>query len=412
MRSYPVQPKNVRFGALNLIAVRVQDDGGTGGISGLPARLCCNKGRIHLEGTWQLRTGDNPAWSAEQPDDEAKAFLKQAGETFGQIVHHKPLAGTQQLVMMGDIPSKLVAGVDRFLLARTQASIAARLAHWNRNTSDPKAYADSVTPNRQRLARIVGLRDERIPFDAPELVATTDRDAVVAQGAGYRVYAIRWPAFDNVNGEGLLLEPDGDPRACVVAVPDADVTPEALAGMTQGVPVESQYARRLAESGCRVVIPVLIDRQLNRHRGAQLTNREFLYRSAFELGRHIVGYEVQKILAIVDWFEKDTNAKACPIGLIGWGEGGLLALYGGALDERIDGVLCSGYFQPRQDLWLEPMDRNVFALLDQFGDAEIASLIAPRKLIVEAALAPEVTVPPEPRRRAGTHHHTRCRIRS
>ncbi len=394
MRSYPVQPKSVQFGAINLITVRVQDDGGTGGISGLPARLCCSKGRIHLEGTWQLRTGDNPAWAEEYSESDAETFLQQAGETFGRVVRHEPLDGTQFLTMTGDIPSQLVAGVDRFLLRQTQASVAGRAMHWKRNTSSPKAYAASVAANRKRLAHIVGLRDERTPFDAPELVATTDRDALVAQAPGYRVYAIRWPAFGDVDGEGLLLEPDEKPRACVVAIPDADITPEALVGITPDVPAESQYARRLAESGCRVVVPVLIDRQIERHRGAQLTNREFLYRSAYELGRHIIGYEVQKVLAIVDWFESDTKGSHCPIGLIGWGEGGLLSLYAGALDERIDTVLCSGYFQPRQDLWQEPMDRNVFQLLDQFGDAEIASLVAPRKLIVEAAKAPEVVVPP------------------
>jgi hypothetical protein len=31
-------------------------------------------------------------------------------------------------------------------------------------------------------------------------------------------------------------------------------------------------------------------------------HREWIYRPAFELGRHIIGYEVQKILALVDWF--------------------------------------------------------------------------------------------------------------
>ena len=394
IRSYPVPPANVNFGKVNLIAVRVQDDGGTGGISGLPARLCCSKGRIRLEGTWQFHTGDDPAWAKEYTEAEAAAFLNQGSEPFGQVVAYEPLPGTQLLTETGDIASNLVAGVDRFLLAKTEASLAGRAAHWNRATSDPTAYAASIADNRQRLAHISGLRDKPIPYDAPELVATTDRDALIAKADGYRVYTIRWPAFGDVHGEGLLLEPNGKPAACVVAIPDADITPEALVGLVPGTPPESQYARRLAESGCRIVVPVLINRQLERHRGVQLTNREFLYRSAYELGRHIIGYEVQKVQAIVDWFENDPENSECPIGLIGWGEGGLLALYTGALDERIDAVLCSGYFQPRQALWQEPMDRNVFGLLDQFGDAEIASLIAPRKLIVEAAKAPEVVVPP------------------
>ena len=80
--------------------------------------------------------------------------------------------------------------------------------------------------------------------------------------------------------------------------------------------------------------------------------------------------------------------------MIGWGEGGLLALYAAALDPRIDAVCVSGYFDSRQNVWQEPIDRNVFGLLEQFGDAELASLIAPRPLIVEAAAGPEVDVPP------------------
>ena len=54
----------------------------------------------------------------------------------------------------------------------------------------------------------------------------------------------------------------------------------------------------------------------------RLTRREFLYRSAFELGRQLIGYEIQKSLALVDWFKKKWPDQ--PIGMIGWGEGGLI----------------------------------------------------------------------------------------
>ena len=57
-------------------------------------------------------------------------------------------------------------------------------------------------------------------------------------------------------------------------------------------------------------------------------------------------------------------------------------------------VCVSGYFDDRNDVWRQPVDRNVFGLLEQFGDAEIASLIAPRTLIVEAARGPEFVIPP------------------
>jgi len=129
-------------------------------------------------------------------------------------------------------------------------------------------------------------------------------------------------------------------------------------------------------------------------------HREFIYRAAFEMGRHIIGYEVQKVLAAVDWFSVDARKR--PIGIVGYGEGGLVAFYAAAADTRITAACVSGYFKPREDVWREPIYRNVFGLLDEFGDAEIASLIAPRALVVRACAHPKVTGPPTPEKgRAG-----------
>src|SRR5262249_6614840 len=193
---------------------------------------------------------------------------------------------------------------------------------------------------------------------------------------------------------GLWLVPTGKkPVANVVAIPDGAQLPEQIVGLVKGAPAESQFARRLAESGCRVIVPTLIDRKLEKRNGrANLTSREFLYRSAFELGRHLIGYEVQKVLAAVDWFAKE-GGKDATIGVFGYGEGGMLALYAGALDTRIGVIGVSGYFGNRNGIWDQPIDRNVFGLLEQFGDAELASLVAPRYLLVEAAKSPELTLP-------------------
>jgi dienelactone hydrolase len=118
-----------------------------------------------------------------------------------------------------------------------------------------------------------------------------------------------------------------------------------------------------------------------------MSDREFLYRSAYELGRHLIGYEVQKVLAGVDWFKQEkANGK---VGVMGWGEGGMLALYSAALDTRIEAALVSGYFGKREGLWREPMERNVWALLEQFGDAQVAWMAHPRALFLETAPGPE-----------------------
>jgi dienelactone hydrolase len=119
------------------------------------------------------------------------------------------------------------------------------------------------------------------------------------------------------------------------------------------------------------------------------------------MGRHIIGYEVQKVLAAVDWIEKHSEPGA-KIGVVGYGEGGLIALYAAAADPRLDAALVSGYFGPRQRVWAEPIYRNVWGLLREFGDAEIATLIAPRGLVVEHSEGPRVDgPPPTPKGRRG-----------
>jgi dienelactone hydrolase len=319
-----------------------------------------------------------------------------------RITNGEPLPGTRPLTMEGDIAAQLVEGVDRFLLREIDKSVERRAQHWKRDFSSAEAYEKSIEPNRKRLAHILGVRDARVSFDAPELVGTTAQPALVGKGDGYEIFAVRWPAFGDVHGEGLLLVPTGDRKkvADVVAIPDADQTPEQIVGLVDGVPKESQFARRLAESGCRVIVPVLIDRHLERRHapgvqgGANLTSREYLYRPAFELGRQLIGYEVQKVLAALDWFAKE-GGKGGKVGVWGYGEGGMLALYAGALDPRIKVVGVSGYYENRNTIWQQPIDRNVFGLLEQFGDAELALMVIPRVVVLEHCGAPELTLPSE-----------------
>lgn len=301
------------------------------------------------------------------------------------------LPGTTELTLEGDIASSLVEGVDRFLLRELDRSEAERERHWQRDPGSIESHHALVATNRADLARRVGLRDPRVPFESPEWVATLTRPARLAAGPGYEVSNVRWPALEGVHGEGLLLEPHGGGpgRMQVVVVPDATQTPEQLAGLEPGLPVERQAARRLAEHGCRVLVPVIVDRGMGPHAGrARMTAREFLYRPAFELGRHLIGYETQKILAAVDWMAREAGGDG-RIGVVGWGDGGMLALYAAALDTRIHAALVSGYFGDRRDLWRQPIDRNVFGLLERFGDAELACLIHPRRLWVEPVRAPE-----------------------
>jgi dienelactone hydrolase len=299
-----------------------------------------------------------------------------------------PLPGTAPLTMQGDLAAQMVDGINQYLERQSLVSQTQR-------------SPSSVEASREHLAWIIGAVDPVLPVNALELQATTTSAAIVGRGRAYRIEAVRWPVWDGVYGEGLLLEPEHPPVARVIALPDADWTPEALAGLTSGIPASAQFARRLAENGCQVLVPVLIDRQDTwsgipaANRMTNQPHREWIYRMAFEVGRHIIGYEVQKVRAAVGWFATQNAGHAAPIVVAGYGEGGLIAFYAAALDPRIDATLVSGYFHPREQLWKEPIYRDLWGLLREFGDAEIAAMIAPRALIVEASPVPQVSGPPK-----------------
>ena len=311
------------------------------------------------------------------------------------------LHGTTSLTFDGDLAAQMVEVLDGYVTDTVARSPERRQTLWNRDYSSHGAYTESVEPNRARFRKQIGCLDTRLPLEELNYVATTGASAHIAEGENYTVSRVQWQVFDEVEGEGLLLEPmhNAPIIAQVIALPDADWTPEMVAGVTDELPAGAQFARRLAKAGCRVVVPLLINRSDtysgNSTLGA-MTNqphREFIYRMAFELGRHIIGYEVQKVLSLVDWM----SHLEVPIGVIGYGEGGLIALYSAAVDTRIQATAVSGYFQSRQEVWREPIYRNVWGLLHEFGDAEIASLIAPRPLIIEASRGPEVAGPPSTR---------------
>jgi dienelactone hydrolase len=299
-----------------------------------------------------------------------------------------PVAGAQPLDWTEeDLSGRMMDGAHRFVERKIAEAGRDRGKRWH--TSSPSAASREVTAelHRKRLREIIGAAGSR-PVPRMERFGDDASPALAAEAEAYKVYQVRWPAMETVEGEGLLVQPSGKAVAHVVAIPDADQTPEQLMGLAPGLPPEQQWARRLAENGFELVIPVLVTRRLLETEDAQLkaseqTEREWIYRQAFHMGRHVIGFEVQKVSAAVDWFHAQHRGAAGTIGVAGYAEGGLIAFYAAAVDQRIDSALLSGYFDSRERVWSEPIYRNVWSLLKTFGDAEIASLILPRHLVIE-----------------------------
>lgn len=333
-------------------------------------------------------------------------FPKDAFDSLGedQIV---PLDGTQRLSTTSDIASDLVDGVDRFLLKHIAVSVSQRKELWPApvkeglsNSESVAAYLEAIQGLRSDYGRRIGLVDVRKEptewvLESALTPVTLERgfesrtvvNMISALDDGVRIEKVRWSVLDGWDGCGLLLIPK-EIRFGAVLIPDAGQTPEQLCGAG---PDANSDGLVLAKAGGLVVIPQVASRHREARSGrAIMTDQEFLYRSAFILGRHLLGYHVQQNQSAIDLLSKVVGDR--PIVVAGWGEGGWIALATGAIDTRVDHTLVSGHFGAREGVWQEPIHRNVHGLLKGYGDAQLAALIAPRNLWIDSIRGPTVTI--------------------
>lgn len=284
-----------------------------------------------------------------------------------------PLEGTARLTVEGDLSAQMVEGIDRWLMRETERVAKVRKL----DVSTPEAVARA----RLRLRERLGMKDETVG-GAAYVLQSLGEEPIQSPDGKWTVTRVGWPVFDDMPGHGLLLKPVGESKAFVIVLSDSSEAPEDAAGF--GPAMTNFAARRLVEQGCTVLVPLLIDRgvlssgnqRLNRM--TNLPHREWIYRPAFEVGRTVIGYEVEKVIRALDAFPHEG-----PRGIFGFGEGGWIALHAAALDDRFKSVAISGCFGPCESMWEGFIYRNVFGWLRDFGTAELAAMIAPRKMVVE-----------------------------
>ena len=309
---------------------------------------------------------------------------------------------TSALTPGHDWSQRMQDGAHQFIERLIAEAPAGRTTRWQRDTTSAQTLEASAAEPRRRLGTMLGLLDERIRPVVMERFGDDDNPALAGTFAGGSIWQVRWTVLPGFQAEGLLMEPNAPPKGHLILLPDAAESPEIYAGLGLDSP-RAQAVRRWVASGLQVLIPTLLDRGRRwsgrpalaaRHPAVPATvdqsHREWIWRQAFHMGRHPAGYEVQEVMAGVDWMIQRFGPDA-PVAVAGYGEGGAIALYAAACDPRIAATLISGYFNDRQGLWSEPIDRNVWGLLRDFGDAELVSLAAPRPVVIEHSLFPEVT---------------------
>ncbi len=279
-----------------------------------------------------------------------------------------PLEGTQPLAVEGDLSAKMVEGIDRWLMRETE-----NVAKQRKLDVSPGAPLEKA---RALLRTRLGMVDAKIEGQLEPL----SEIGVSSRAPEYSVEAVRWQVFEDYWAQGALFQPKTHSGRAVILVSDPGHEPKS----------PEFSAERLVEQGCSVLKVQLVGRDTmfsgNPRIGRQtpLTHREWIYRPSFEVGRTLIGYEVESVLAAIPQFA----GKEAKLGICGYGEGAVIAQVAAALEPRFQSVLISGQFGPRERLWEEPIYRNVFGLLRDFGDAELAAMSNAKTYVVEYSLAP------------------------
>ncbi|HWL07239.1 MAG TPA: hypothetical protein VNQ76_02385 [Planctomicrobium sp.] len=329
-----------------------------------------------------------------------------------EIVPTDPvLPHSSPLVLDEPLYSVMTRGIGLFAERELARQKEQRTAPWlNASTEEDRAPLRQAA--RDEFKSIIGFPPEEVPVSGTikSVLSLSSRPIKEQDPPQSLVVPCQWDAFEGVTGRGLISIPIPirSHVSFVVVIPDAGQSPEQLFGTEEGIERPQQIARLLAEQGCVVLCPVLIDRDFtwSGHPDLRWTNiphRELIYRVSFELGRHPIGYEVAKVLSGIRTVQEAFRGWPLRTAVVGTGDGGLIALAAGAIDEEtIQAVVVRNYFNERERVWEEPIDRNLFGQLKKFGDAELASLIAPRPLIIDHISAPnaqdvDVVLTPEKR---------------
>ena len=326
-----------------------------------------------------------------------------AGITFAQLVSNggaeppqAPATGQEDFALRGtallaqpipeDFREEQRQQIIRYFTAQIAATPAKRDALWRPDFSSLGAYRASVEEHREHLRAMLGIFDVQLG---------TAQIKILYENASLRVEDLTLPTDAGFSARALLLFPKPEmPVGAIIAIPPSSESREEFAGVMQGT-TPAPWLEALLARNVAVAIPTTVERRddhpICRGAGGR-DRRRVLWRAGFIVGRTLVGLEVQQAMALRQYLASRRELAAKPIAIAGKCQGGMTALYAGAIDEHFAGVASLDYFEQRENCWQEPVDRVLYGQLNEFGDAEVAALVAPRPLWVGASA--ESMIPP------------------
>lgn len=274
--------------------------------------------------------------------------------------------------------------IDSYYQGLGDAYIELKDRWWKPDFSSLPAYERSIEPNRKRFIEAMG------GWNWPR-VDLNPRAFRLGETAAYSIDRVFLRTIYGVEAYGIMLTPRGSgPFPAVICQHGFGGSPETVCGLAAESDIYHQFGARIAERGYVVFAPRVMNSS---------ESRRLLDRKALLVGERLLGLEMFKISRLVDYLESLPHVHSGKIGIYGLSMGGTTALSAPAADVRIAASVISGNFNHRVSKMIRPSpegryrayietdedDKFLARLLVEFSDAEVASLICPRPVFVEAS---------------------------
>lgn len=245
--------------------------------------------------------------------------------------------------------------------------------------SSPTTFEKSAEPLRQAFCQSIGYPP---PGEAPTAAATFDKIGEDSLGDYYRVHI---PVVANVEAEGLYIVPKGlrGKAPLVIAMHGGGGSPEVA--LFHGGANYHDMVRGGVKRGYIVFAP----QHLFSAEGYPKDIRRQIDDRLRLIGTSLTAVEIAKITRSLDVLLKRPEVDAERVGMVGLSYGGYYALVTSAVEPRIKVTVSSCYYGVQEgryerDELSVPSDFRFADRFTLFRDSELAALICPRALQVQA----------------------------
>lgn len=252
---------------------------------------------------------------------------------------------------------------------------------WKRDYSSVEAYAKSVETQREGWRKVI---------KPPALVKTGDvRRVPHPPLAELKAEWVTVP-LGGLTAEGVFALPERasreKPVPLVIVQHGIGSFPERNFGVMDQGDAYHSYARELVASGFAVIAPLNLRSVERRNRIERLCRLADL---------SLPGIELTRMQRLLDETLHDPRIDPQRVGMWGLSLGGLATMFWTPLEPRIKVAVVAGWFNHRRNkmvipdqrysCFLETKEEHAFfhGWLTAFSDADVASLICPRPLLIQ-----------------------------